>query len=55
MSNFLILELGFNEVPWRGELLNPPEMFQPGGYLAVPEGPGFGVRLNEPLARRWAV
>jgi galactonate dehydratase len=54
MPNFLILELGFNEVPWRGQLLDPPEIFN-NGMLAVPEAPGFGVKLNLEVAKKYAV
>jgi len=54
MPNFLILELGFGEVPWRSELVWPPESFER-GQMAIPDTPGLGITLNEPLARRQAV
>lgn len=50
MKNFRILELQWGEVPWRGELVRPAERFVD-GMIAVPEGAGFGVTLNEALAR----
>lgn len=50
MKNFRILELQWGEVPWRGELLRPAERFV-NGTIAVPDGAGFGVTLNEVLAR----
>lgn len=50
MKNFRILELQWGEVSWRGELVRPAERFVD-GTIAVPEGPGFGVTLNEALAR----
>ena len=50
MKNFRILEMQWGEVPWRGDLLRPVERFVD-GMIAVPEGPGFGVALNEELAR----
>lgn len=51
---FNILELQWGEVPWRGDLLTPAEQFR-AGQIAVPNAPGLGVRLNEKLARRYAL
>jgi len=45
MSNFLILEIAWGEVDWRGSLLLPEESIR-GGYLQVPTSPGLGARLN---------
>lgn len=45
IANFLILEYAWGEVPWRAELLDPPERIE-AGYLLLPEGPGLGHRLN---------
>ena len=53
MSNFDILEYQWNEADWRGDLLDPPERFE-AGILRVPDGPGFGVTLNDTLAREHA-
>lgn len=50
MRNFQILEMQWGEVPWRGELLNPPELFT-GGEIRVPTEPGFGIRFSERVAR----
>ena len=50
LPNFQYLELGFGEVPWRGELIDPPEVFESGGLLAVPDRPGFGIAINEKTA-----
>ena len=50
MANFDILEYQLNEVPWRGDLLDPPEQFLR-GTIAVPDGPGLGMELNEPVVR----
>ena len=49
MPNFRILELQWGEVEWRAELLVPAERFEKGS-IAVPDRPGFGVRLNEKVA-----
>ena len=46
LSNFLILEYAWGEVPYRASLIDPPERIED-GYLAVPDGPGLGVYLNE--------
>lgn len=54
LPNFLILELGFGEVPWRGDLINPPEVFDK-GYLTVPDKPGLGIEINDKVAREHAV
>lgn len=54
MPNFSILELQWGEVPWRGDLLTPAEQFK-AGQIAVPTAPGLGVKLNEKLARRYAL
>ena len=53
MSNFDILEYQWNEADWRGDLLDPPERFE-AGILRVPDGPGFGITLNDTLAREHA-
>ena len=50
MRNFRILELQWGEAGWRSELLIPPERFDKGS-IQVPQRPGFGIRLNEELAR----
>lgn len=49
MRNFLILELGFGEVPWRAELIDPPEVFDK-GVMHLSERPGLGIELNEKVA-----
>ncbi len=53
LSNFDILEYQWNEAPWRGDLVDPPERFE-NGILQVPDGPGIGVTLNDTLAREHA-
>ncbi|GIS98226.1 MAG: hypothetical protein CM1200mP25_4630 [Acidobacteriota bacterium] len=50
LPNFDILEYQWNEVPWRGDLVDPPEQFS-GGILEVPDGPGHGVTLNGTVVR----
>lgn len=50
LSNFSVLEYQWNEVPWRHELVQPPERFIQGA-LAVPQAPGSGIELNDALVR----
>ena len=54
LPNFMILEHQWNEVPWRGDLVNPPERFQKGS-IAVPKTPGFGIELNDALVKEHAL
>jgi galactonate dehydratase len=53
LANFLILEHAFGEVPWRAELVDPPEAFER-GTLALPSRPGLGLALNDSTIRRYA-
>jgi len=53
LANFLILEHAFGEVPWRAELVDPPEAFER-GTLALPPRPGLGLALNDSTIRRYA-
>jgi galactonate dehydratase len=50
MPNFQILEFAYGEVPWRAEVVDPPEQIV-NGYLTVPERPGIGYELNP---KRWS-
>jgi galactonate dehydratase len=54
MPNFLILEHAFGEVPWRAELIEPPEALEK-GRMKLSGRPGFGITLNERVARKYAV
>jgi len=53
MRNVNFLELQYGEVPWRSEVLTPPERFV-NGRIDVSDRPGFGVGLNEEAIRRRA-
>ena len=46
ISNFEILEFQWGEADWRGELLQPAELFN-NGKLTVSDAPGWGVSLNQ--------
>ncbi len=53
LPKFQILENAFGEVPWRAELVDPPEQMA-GGYLSLSERPGLGIALNERLLKKVA-
>src|SRR6266849_2320808 len=46
MPNFNILEFSYGEVPWRAELIDPPEALDK-GYINLSQRPGLGITLNE--------
>jgi galactonate dehydratase len=50
MANFRLLELQWGEIGWRSELITPEETFEQGS-IRVPDRPGFGVRLDDKLAK----
>jgi galactonate dehydratase len=54
VPNFNILEFSFGEVPWRAELLNPPEEVVDSA-LTISARPGLGIELNEKTAARYAI
>jgi galactonate dehydratase len=54
MPNFLILELSYGEVPWRADLIDPPEQIEKGS-LELTMRPGLGIRLNEKTAVKYQV
>ena len=54
MPNFLILELSYGEVPWRAELIDPPENIDQ-GFLNLSTRPGLGIKLNEKTVAKYQV
>ena len=54
VPNFNILEFSYGEVPWRAELIDPPEQIIDGA-LALSSRPGLGAILNEKTAAKYAV
>ena len=50
LPNFRVLELQWGEVAWRTDIVSPAERFVR-RMIAVPEGPGFGLDLNESVVR----
>ncbi|HXM10163.1 MAG TPA: mandelate racemase/muconate lactonizing enzyme family protein [Terriglobales bacterium] len=54
VPNFNILEFSYGEVPWRVELIDPPEELT-NGVLPLSRRPGFGITLNEKTAAKYAI
>lgn len=54
VPNFEIFEFSFGEVPWRSELVDPPERID-AGSLILPDRPGLGYAINDKLAAKYAV
>ncbi|MFB3829975.1 MAG: mandelate racemase/muconate lactonizing enzyme family protein [Bryobacteraceae bacterium] len=52
LSTFQILELGFGEVPWRHELIEPAESLVK-GRMALSGRPGLGIELNSRAVGRY--
>ena len=50
LKNFRLLEFQWGEADWRHEVLVPPEKFE-SGTISVPEGPGFGVELDDRVVK----
>ena len=50
LPNVRIMEIDIDDVPWKDELVSkPPEIV--GGYMKIPEGPGWGMTVNEEAVR----
>jgi galactonate dehydratase len=54
VPNFEIFEYSFGEVPWRAELMDPPEQIEDSA-LVLSNRPGLGHVINERVAARYAV
>ena len=54
IPNFNILEFSYGEVPWRAELIDPPEQIVDSA-LVLSKRPGLGIKLNEKTAAKYAV
>jgi galactonate dehydratase len=54
VPNFNILEFSYGEVPWRAELIDPPEQIVDSALL-LSKRPGLGIKLNEKTAAKYAV
>jgi galactonate dehydratase len=54
VPNFEIFEFSFGEVPWRSELVEPPEQVD-NSSLVLSDRPGLGYVINEKVAARYAI
>jgi len=54
VPNFNILEVSYGEVPWRAELIDPPEQIT-SGALPLYARPGLGIKLNKRTATKYAI
>lgn len=46
VRNFMVMEFDRDDVPWRDDVLTEPLRIE-NGNLILPDGPGFGIDLNE--------
>ncbi len=55
IPNFLVLEFHASDVPFWNDLVEGvPKPIIQNGFIALPEKPGLGVKLNEEVARKYA-
>lgn len=51
ISNFRIMEIDIDDVPWKDDLVTEPPHIE-SGELVLPSGPGWGADINEEAVRR---
>jgi L-alanine-DL-glutamate epimerase-like enolase superfamily enzyme len=52
LRNFIVMENHAVDMPWWGDLVTgPSKPIVQDGYIPVPDKPGLGVELNEPVVR----
>jgi L-alanine-DL-glutamate epimerase-like enolase superfamily enzyme len=51
IPNVRIMEIDIDDVPWKDELVDHPPVIE-NGELVIPTRPGWGVNLNEDVARK---
>jgi L-alanine-DL-glutamate epimerase-like enolase superfamily enzyme len=49
ISNFRIMEIDIDDVPWKDEVVSPPVI--EAGHLVLTDAPGWGVEVNEAAIR----
>ncbi|MEM9046832.1 MAG: mandelate racemase/muconate lactonizing enzyme family protein [Pseudomonadota bacterium] len=49
IPNFRIMEIDIDDVPWKDEVVSPPEIVD--GHLVLSDAPGWGVEVNETAIR----
>ena len=50
IPNFRIMEIDIDDVPGKDEVAGPPPVIE-AGHLVLPDGPGWGVEVNEAAIR----
>lgn len=53
LPNFNILEFSYGEVPWRAEIIDPPEKIV-NSAVPLSDAPGLGITINEKAAAKHA-
>ena len=51
VPNVRIMEIDIEDVPWKDELVDHPPVIEK-GELVIPTRPGWGLNLNEDVARK---
>ena len=51
IPNLRILEVDVDDVPWKDAITSAAPMIE-NGILSVPEGPGWGIEVNEEELRK---
>lgn len=54
LPNVRIMEIDVDDVPWKDDLVGGAAPEIDGGYITVPRGPGWGVEIDEEVARAHA-
>ena len=49
IPNFRIMEIDIDDVPWKDDVVSPPDIRD--GYLHLGDAPGWGVEVNEDAIR----
>jgi galactonate dehydratase len=52
-TNFRIMELEVDDVPWKDDLVTPAPRIESGEFV-LPLGPGWGAEVNEEAVRAHA-
>ncbi len=52
VPNVRIMEVDIDDVPWKDDLTGSPLKYH-NGHLDIPTGPGWGLNLNEELAKKY--
>ncbi len=51
LTNFRIMEIDIDDVPWKDELVSEPPRIE-NGHLLLPTGPGWGAEIDEAAVAR---